>query len=368
MKIAIVADPFVPVPPPKYGGTEQVIGYLIQGLLELGHEPILIGPGDSSVNCQILPSVDKALYFPRHKSDVASHARQTRAAMQATHHLIKSVQNRVDIIHSHRLDMLPYRRFPHVTTIHNALTFEDIPYYLRRRNLRYICISQNQTKVLPSLNSIGVVYNGLDPEAFPFVAKPRKYVAFIGRFDREKNPHLAMRLAISLGVKIKMAGKLDHLGDGYFEDEIEPYLSHPLVEYIGEIGMDEKCKLLSNAMCNFHPTGFREPFGLTVLEAAYCGTPTLAISRGSMPELILNNKTGVLVEDFEEGYSAFNRCLELDRRFIAEHARQTFNYKNMANDYIKLYQKTIDEYNHRSMISRVRNWFLPPLKFLNEPK
>lgn len=359
MRIAIVAGPFVPVPPPKYGGTERVIGHLIEGLKELGHEVILIGPADSTVDCTILPSVDKALWFPRHKKDRSAYDKKVRAAMEATYHLVKSVQNKVDIIHSHGMDMLPFRRFPNVTTIHNPLTLEQIPYYLRRRSLKYICISQNQTKVLPSLSSVGVVYNGLRPSEFPFIKRPKDYVTFIGRFDREKNPHLAIQLALSLGIKIKLAGKLDFLGDGYFESEIQPHLDNPLVEYLGEIGFDEKVELLAHARCNFHPTGFREPFGLTVLEAAYCGTPTLAISLGSMPELIINNKTGILVEDFVEGYEAYKRCLALDRKHIARYARDTFNYQSMSRDYVKLYQKTIDDFNHRGFFGKLRRLFAP---------
>lgn len=359
MRIAIVAGPFVPVPPPKYGGTERVIAHLIDGLQELGHEVILIGPGDSNVSCQILPSVDKALWFPRRKKDRPAYNKLVKKAMDATYHLVGSVQNKVDIIHSHGFDMLPFKNFPNVTTIHGPVTFEEIPYYMRRRSLPYICISENQTKVLPNLNTTGVVYNGLNPDEFPFVKKPQDYVTFIGRFDREKNPHLAIKLALALGIKIKLAGKLDFLGDGYFEEEIEPHLDNPLVEYLGELGMDEKIELVANAKVNFHPTGFREPFGLTVLEAAYCGTPSLAISRGSMPELIIDNQTGVLVEDFEEGYAAFERCLKLDRKFVSEHARATFNYRNMARDYMELYQKTIDEFNYRGVFGRLRKLFRP---------
>lgn len=356
MKIAIVAGPQVPVPPLKYGGTERVIGHLIEGLKELGHEPILIGPADSTVDCTIIPTVEEALWFPRRKQDVASYQKRLKAALKKTEKVVDSIKGDVDIIHSHGVDMLPFRQFPNVTTLHGPVTFELIPYYLRRLSLPYICISENQTKVLPTLNVAGVVYNGLDPEEFSFVKKPERYVAFIGRFDREKNPHLAIQLAISLGIKIKLAGKIDHLGDGYFEEEIEPHLDNPLVEYLGELGFDEKIELLSHALCNFHPTGFREPFGLTVLEAAYCGTPTLAISRGSMPELIIDGKTGVLVEDFEEGYMAFERAKKLNRREVADHARSTFNYTNMAAGYIGVYEKVIDQYKKVSVPKKLWRW------------
>lgn len=356
MKIAIVAGPQVPVPPLKYGGTERIIGHLIDGLKELGHEPILIGPADSTVDCKIIPTVEKALWFPRRKQDVALYQKQYKAALKKTIDVVDSIKSEVDIIHSHGIDMLQFKQYPTVTTLHGPVTFELIPYYLRRSSLPYICISENQTKVLPTLNVAGVVYNGLKPDEFPFVKRPEKYVAFIGRFDREKNPHLAIQLAISLGIKIKLAGKIDFLGDGYFEEEIEPHLDHPLVEYLGELGFDEKIELLSHALCNFHPTGFREPFGLTVLEAAYCGTPTLAISRGSMPELIIDGKTGVLVEDFEEGYMAFERAKKLKRQDVADHARETFNYHNMAAGYVDVYEKVMAEYNKVSLPKKVWKW------------
>ncbi len=353
MKIAIVASPYVPVPPAKYGGTERVIAYLIKGLKEAGHEPILIGPGDSQIDCQIIPSVDQALWFPRHKGDVKEHRKKAAVALKRTEAIIQSIASTVDVIHSHDIDMLKFKNLPTVTTLHGPITFELIPYYLRRRTLPYVFISKNQTKVLPNMNAIGVVYNGMDPAEFPIVNTPKNYVSFIGRFDREKNPHLAIKLALSLGLDIKLAGKIDYLGDGYFEEFIEPHFKNPKVHYLGEIGLDEKIELLSNALCNLHPTGFREPFGLTVLEAAYCGTPTLAISRGSMPELIINDQTGVLVEDFEEGFMAFEKARKLDRIKIAEYARSTFNYNNMARDYVRMYEKTIQMHEHTPLMRRL---------------
>ncbi len=359
MKIAIVAGPLVPVPPPKYGGTERVISHLIDGLQELGHEVVLIAPGDSTVNCPIIPSVDKAIWFPRLKGEVEKYKEIEAIAIEATLRIVDTIKNDVDIIHSHGLDLLRFNETANATTIHGPLTFEQIPYYNNRKSLPYICISENQKKIMPTLNVAGVVYNGLNPDEFPFVEKPDNYVVFIGRFDREKNPHLAIKLALALNIPIKLAGKIDYLGDGYFEEEISPHLSNPLVEYVGEVGLDEKIELMSHAICNFHPTGFREPFGLTVLESAYCGTPTLAISMGSMPELIIDGKTGVLVEDFVEGYGAFDVCKSLDRTFISEYSRAKFNYKQMATDYVGIYEKVITNHNRLTnrILRKTRRWF-----------
>ena len=341
MRIAVVAGPYVAIPPRQYGGIEQVVHYLIKGLQEAGHEPILLAPGDSTVSCELLPITEKALLFPRHKRDLPAHQRLVRKAEQRTRQLLRELLPRIDIIHSHGFDLSEFQQFPNLTTLHNKIELKDLPYLMKRQKLWYASISKNQQAVCPSLNYADAIYNGEDPAEFPIVTEPGRYICFLGRMDRDKNPHLAIELAISLDIPIKLAGKIDHEGDEYFEHEIKPYLHHPLVEYMGELGFQDKVKLIGNAMCNLHPTNFREPFGLTVLESAYCGTPTLAIARGSMPELIEPGRTGMLVEDFVEGRHIIEQCFAMNREYIASRARQLFNYQNMTNGYIAAYHKII---------------------------
>jgi glycosyltransferase involved in cell wall biosynthesis len=344
MRIAIIAGPFLPIPPNHYGGIEQIIWHLIKGLKELGHTPILLAPGDSKVDCELIATTPQSIPFPRYKKDLAHHKKLVKQAEQTTAHELQKLIPRIDIIHSHGFDMKPYNNFPNVTTLHNQIQLNDFDYFLDRTELSYVTISKNQQAVCPDLTYAGVVYNGENPREFPIVQDPEDYVCFLGRFDRAKNPHLAIQLAISLGLKIKVAGKVDFAGEGYFEEEIEPYLNHKDVEYLGELNFEQKVQLLSNARCNLHPTNFREPFGLTVLEAAYCGTPTLAIARGSMPELIEPGRTGMLVEDFVEGRHLIGDCFSMDRTYIASRARQLFNYRTMANHYVDIYKAIINEY------------------------
>jgi glycosyltransferase involved in cell wall biosynthesis len=342
MRIAIVAEPFVPVPPKQYGGIEQVVHYLIKGLQEAGHEPILLGPGDSEVDCELIPTTENALFFPRAKKDLPSHIKRVKQARRVTTAALKALLPRIDIIHSHGYDLTPFKGFPNVTTLHNSMKFEDLDIFMkRRRDLYYVSISQNQQTACPDLNYVGVVYNGEDPDEFPLITEPEDYVCFLGRMDRDKNPHLAIQLALNLGIKIKLAGKIDHEAEGYFEEEVAKYFNDPLVEYLGELDFNAKVELVSKAKCNLHPTNFREPFGLSVLEAAYCGTPTLAIARGSMPELIEPSRTGMLVEDFIEGRHHIEECFAMDREYVASRARRLFNYKTMARQYIEAYQKVI---------------------------
>ncbi|MEO6513112.1 MAG: glycosyltransferase, partial [Candidatus Saccharimonadales bacterium] len=308
-----------------------------------------LGPGDSQVDCEVVPICEQALMFPtsKDKKVLNEHAKQVSQARKTTDKKLRQLLPDIDIIHSHGFDLSNFADFPNLTTIHNKIYLNDpyylmnLNYYLDRKNLFYASVSKNQQAVCPELNFVATVYNGEDPHEFPIVTEPQDYLCFLGRFDRDKAPHMAIELALNLGEKIKLAGKLDHDSQGYFDEEIKPYLDHPLVEYLGELGFDEKVALLSNAKCNLHPTNFREPFGLTVVEAAYSGTPTLAIARGSMPELIETDRTGVLVEDFIEGRYRIQECYELDRRYIASRARQLFNYRGMTEHYLEAYEKVI---------------------------
>lgn len=341
MRIALLAGPNIPVPPKQYGGTEQVIYYLIKGLKEAGHEPILLGSGDSQVDCEVIPIVEKALYYPKFKRQLKEHAKLELKAKRKAMSELKKLLPSIDILHSHGFDLGIFKNFPNLTTIHHMIEFQHIDYFKKHKKLSYVSISNSQQGTFPGLNYVGTVYNGEDPMAFPVVTEPEDYVCFLGRFDRDKNPHLAIELALSLGIKIKLAGKIDFKGEEYFYEEIEPHLGNPLVEYLGELGFDDKVKLLANAKCNLHPTNFREPFGLTVLEAAYCGTPTLATARGSMPELIEAGRTGMMVEDFIEGMHFIEECFRMDRSYIANRSRHLFNYQRMANDYLSAYETII---------------------------
>jgi glycosyltransferase involved in cell wall biosynthesis len=352
MRIAMVAEPYLPIPPEKYGGTERVIYHLIKGLQERGHEVILLAPGDSTVDCKVLPIVKKSLQFGKDVGEQEKIKKKVAYANNKTHDLLAKLAPTVDLIHSHGYDLKKFQNLPNLTTLHGMFILSRMNYFERRKGLFYVSISENQQEAFPDLQYMGITYNGLDPSEFPFVEKPQNYLCFLGRFDYEKNPHLAIELALHLNIKIKLAGKIDFQGKEYFEEKVRPYLDNPLVEYVGELGMEEKIKLLSHAKCNLHPTNFREPFGLTVLEAAYCGTPTLAIERGSMPELIEEGRTGMLVEDFVEGVHAIEKCFKMDRNYISKRAKNLFNYRTMALQYEHAYEKMLKVFRQREKIAR----------------
>lgn len=351
MRIAIIASPYLPIPPTKYGGTERVIDFVIKGLQELDHEVILFASGDSQVTCELIPICEKSLPFAKNAEEDAKFQPLREAAARKTAEELRKNLHRIDIIHTHGvaikpsdLDITQFKDFPNVTTLHGPIILQNMEYFENHKDFYYITISNNQQETFPDLKYVGTVYNGLDPAPFKVNETPEDYLCFLGRFDRDKNPHLAIHLALKLGMKLKMAGKIDLAGNDFFDQEVKPHLDNPLIEYLGELGFEDKATLIANAKCNLHPTGFREPFGLSVLEAAYCGTPTMAISRGSMPELIEENRTGILVEDFDAGYHQIQKCFEMDRNYIAQRARLLFNYKTMAKQYVLAYEKVIELY------------------------
>jgi len=346
MKVAIISGPYLPIPPIRYGGTEQVIFNLIKGLKELGHEPILFGTGDSEVDCEVVEIAPKSLTFPKTVSEWRGIEIEGNKIMKNAKKLLRSMLGGIDIIHSHGVDLTDFQDFPNITTLHGRIDFEEFDYFQKRKNLYYASISKNQQKTFKGLKYAGVAYNGLDYMLFPVVLEPEDYLCFLGRFDGEKNPHLAIKLAIKLGMKIKLGGKIDFQGSEYFDKEVKPFLNHPLVEFLGELNFQEKVELISNAKCNLHPISFREPFGLSVLESAYCGTPTLAIARGSMSELIEEGRTGILVEDFVEGFHKIEACFEMDRMYIAQRSRFLFNHQSMTKQYLRAYENVIGDFKN----------------------
>jgi hypothetical protein len=144
MRVAIVAGPHIPVPPPAYGGTERVIAYLVRGLLEEGHEPILLASGDSQVECELIPIVDQAIGFPPRKQDLPEHEKLRADVERQTSEQLRRVLPRVDVVHSPGFDLVDFQDFPNLTTLHGPIDFKHLAFYLERKNLYYVSISRNQ--------------------------------------------------------------------------------------------------------------------------------------------------------------------------------------------------------------------------------
>ncbi|HVJ55795.1 MAG TPA: glycosyltransferase family 4 protein [Aliidongia sp.] len=339
MKIAQVSSLMEAVPPKLYGGTERIVSYLTDELVELGHDVTLFASGDSVTKAKLDAAWPNALRLePGMKDYLAPHiVLLERLARQA---------DEFDLIHLH-IDYLGYPLLerigvPFVTTLHGRL---DLPELQRLYDVfdkvPVVSISDSQREPLPQANYVGTIHHGLPADLLRLGDGKEGYLAFIGRISPEKAPDAAIRIAGQAGMKIKIAAKVDKVDQAYFEREIEPLLAQPHVDFIGEINDQQKSEFLGNAAGLLFPIAWREPFGLAMIEAMACGTPVVAMRNGSVPEVIDDGITGFIVESEAAAIQAVSALPSLDRRQVRERFEQRFTARRMAEDYVALYERLI---------------------------
>jgi glycosyltransferase involved in cell wall biosynthesis len=226
-----------------------------------------------------------------------------------------------------------------VTTLHGRLDLPDLrPLYGHFAKMPLVSISHAQRKPLGKVNWVGNVYHGLPADLLLGTEKPGKYLAFLGRISPEKRPDRAIRIALEAGIPLKIAAKVDRVDQEYFQTQIKPLLKNTGVEYIGEITESEKSEFLGNAFAYLFPIDWPEPFGLAMIEAMACGTPTIAFGCGSVPEVLEDGVTGFIVSSEPEAVKAVSRIPELSRSTCRTMFEARFTDLRMAKDYIEVYQ------------------------------
>ena len=195
------------------------------------------------------------------------------------------------------------------------------------------------TQCAAGVNWAGTVYHGLRLDSYAYSPRGGDYLAFLGRISPEKRPDLAIALAKQTGIPLRIAAKVDPVDRAYFTREIEPLLDHPLIEYIGEIGEEDKAAFLGGARALVFPIDWPEPFGLVMIEALACGTPVIARRRGSVPEVIRHGRTGFIVESMADMVRAVRRLDRIDRAECRREAEDRFSVERMADGYEVLYRR-----------------------------
>jgi glycosyltransferase involved in cell wall biosynthesis len=337
LKIAQVAPLYESVPPKFYGGTERVVSYLTEALVAQGHDVTLFASGDSETAARLVPVCPRSLRLNNHQ-----------CVDQLAHHfvMLEEVLERADqfdIIHFH----VDYLHFPlskllglvHVSTLHGRLDSPDlVPLFRKFKGLPLTSISLSQRKPLPWVNWVGNVYHGLPERLLPLGDGRGKYLAFLGRISPEKRVDRAIEIAKRLNMPLKIAAKIDPSDRTYYEREIKALLNTPNVEFVGEINEQQKAAFLGDAYALLFPIDWPEPFGLTMIEAMACGTPTIAFNCGSVPEVITNGVSGFVVNTVEEAVNAVHKAATLDRVACRAEFMKRFSAPKMARDYAKLYE------------------------------
>ncbi|MGN6388554.1 MAG: glycosyltransferase family 4 protein [Burkholderiaceae bacterium] len=339
MKIAQVAPLFESIPPKAYGGTERVISYLTEELVELGHDVTLFGAGDSVTGARLVAPIGRSIRpVPGDHSWLAYH-------MIAFERLRRSASE-FDLVHFHT----DYLHFPlaaslgrpHVSTIHGRVDLPELgPLYREFADVPLISISNHQRLPQPSANWVGTVHHGLPEDLYACSTETGGYFAFVGRISREKRVDRAIEIAERCGMPLIIGAKIDPADEAYFSEVIEPLFRKPHVTYIGEIGQPEKRALLERADALLFPIDWPEPFGLVMIEAFACGTPVVAYPNGAVPEIVEEGVTGFMVTSQDEAVAAASRIGAIDRRACRAAFERRFTARRMANDYLRLYEQRI---------------------------
>jgi glycosyltransferase involved in cell wall biosynthesis len=338
LKIAQVAPLYESVPPKFYGGTERIVSYLTEALVELGHDVTLYASGDSVTTAKLRPACRESLRLDKSSIDAnADHVLLAEKLFQDA--------GGFDIVHSH-IDygaFLLLRRMatPHVTTLHGRLDIPNLQNLYREfKDEPVISISNRQRDPLAWINWQATVYHGVPEKLYTFHERAGSYLAFLGRISPEKRVDEAIEVARRAGLPLKIAAKVDKVDREYFETIIKPLLRGD-VEFIGEISEKEKSDFLGNAFALLFMIDWPEPFGLAMIESLACGTPVVARARGSVPEVIQHGANGFVVDNIEGALKAIPQIPRLSRARCRQIFEERFSAVCMARNYETVYQRLI---------------------------
>jgi glycosyltransferase involved in cell wall biosynthesis len=337
LKIGLVAPPWAAVPPPSYGGTEAVVSELAVGLTSAGHEVILYATGDSTAPVPVVRAAMASATWNRvgHGEVELPHVMRGYEALAGC-----------DIIHDHTL-LGPawalasgYDRV--VTTCHGPLDDELSAIYRRyAKRMPVIAISHDQAERAPEVTIDRVIHHGLDPAAYPVGDGDGGFLLFLGRMTTEKGVREAVLAARSAGRRLIVAAKArEESEQAYYSEQIEPLLDDN-VEFIGEVGGENKLALLGAASALLNPIQWPEPFGLVMIEAMACGTPVITCPIGAAPEIVDDGVTGYLCSKNDDLVRAIDKADRLSRQACRDAVIERFSTARMVSDHLALYHELV---------------------------
>jgi glycosyltransferase involved in cell wall biosynthesis len=337
MRIAQIAPLAESVPPKLYGGTERVIAWLIDELIDAGHDVSLFASGDSATRARLLSPWSRSLRMGRPRADPA-------VAYAALLEEVVRHGPEFDIIHCHidwiHLPVLSRLGVPFLTTVHGRLDWQGLPDLVRRfPEAPFVSISQSQRSPLPEARWLATVHHGLPVNSVRPSYLPGKYLAFLGRLSPDKGPEAAIRIARAAGKPLRIAAKLPRAEQRYFKQRLEPLIDGEEIQLIGEVNDRTKEQFLGDAAALLFPIDWPEPFGLVMIEAMACGTPTIAFRYGSVTEVIDHGVSGFIVDDEGGAVAAVARLGQLDRRVVRAQFERRFSANRMAEDYLHCYER-----------------------------
>ena len=336
MRVALIAPPFISVPPKRYGGTELFIGCLAEGLRQRGTDVVVYATGDSTVDAEV------RFLYPQSEWPLEGEIFSNLKDVNHTFWAVSDAMQTCDIIHLNNAPGLAASRFagaPIVYTVHHPYQKILSDFYASYPDINYVTISDAQ-KSLEAMPKMTTIHHGISIEDYPFQAKKQPYLSFIGRLAPVKGPHIAIEIAKKTGIPLKIAGEVQPVFKDYFESQVKPHIDGKLIEYIGEADKQIKDDLLSNSMALLFPIEWNEPFGLVMIEAMACGTPVIALPGGSVAEVVSDGISGYVCQSPDEMVERI-RNLSIPNAIIRQYAQKHFSAETMAMKYVGLYDSLI---------------------------
>lgn len=335
MRVAMLGPISWRTPPRHYGPWERFVSMLTEGLVDRGVDVTLFATADSITKARLIatadrgysedPDIEPKVWEGLHIAEVFERAGE------------------FDLIHNN-FDYLPLTFIrlvdtPVLTTIHGFSSQRILPVYEKYNGHGYyVAISDADRS--EKLDYIATVHHGIVLDDFDLTAEPGDYLLFFGRIHHEKGAAEAIRVARRCGLPLVIAGIVQD--QAYFDSEVAPHLDGETVRFVGPVGPHRRNELLGGARALLHLINFDEPFGLSVIEAMACGTPVIAVKRGSMPELIEHGIDGFLIDGIDAAVEAVAAASSLDRHRVRRTIEERFTLDRMVDDYIAVYQRAVE--------------------------
>ncbi len=338
MRVALVAPPFLPVPPRKYGGTELFIAQLAEGLQAKGVDVVVYTISESTVG------VETRWFYKDAQWPIKGEVFDNLKDMNHSSWAIRDASKACDVIHLHNVPSLMFTRYVEnhfVYTVHHVHEEPMSTLYASFPDVEFVTISEFQRRQ-EKMERIRTIHHGVDLKLYRFNEKKQEYLAFLGRIAPIKGTHLAIKVAQQTGIPLKIAGEVQPMFQDYFDRMIKPHVDGKFIEFVGEVDLDAKNELLGNALAMLFPIQWNEPFGLVMIEAMGCGTPVLALPGGSVEEVVRDGVSGFICNSIEEmSDRAMHSLSTIKPQAVRSYACQHFSVDRMVNDYVGLYQQMI---------------------------
>jgi glycosyltransferase involved in cell wall biosynthesis len=334
MRIALTADPELPVPPLHYGGIERIVDMLVRGLERRGHEVTLFAHEQSR-------SAGRLVAWPGRSSKSAADTIRNSATLAR-----EVVGGRFDIVHSfsriaYLLPILPLP-LPKLMTYQREINRRSVVlgHRLSRGTLAFSATSRFMMARVAGVGAWHLVFNGVPLASYDFAPDPTPNapLIFLGRLEEIKGPHIAIEVAGRVGAPLVLAGNVPEAHRGWFEHNVAPHIDDDRVHYVGPVTDAQKNALLGSARAFLMPILWEEPFGIVMAEAMACGTPVIGFRRGSVPEVVADGVTGYVVDTVEEMAAAIERIHRIDRRTVRERVQRLFSDEAVIEGYLGVYK------------------------------